>query len=118
MAHVCRTYGCAHAPIDGLGHCLTCGHRYAADRRADDALAAAARRQNWELFVFLDETYARRFAEHLVGNARIGPGAILYAVIDLLAEAEEAALLTIEPTAETRSLPRGPQLRLIHGGAS
>ena len=91
MPTVCRTPGCANARYDRLGHCAVCGCRYRHDRTRLDGLAAAARREHWELFTALDERDAVALAEHLVGHARLGRRTPMFAIADLLAEARELA---------------------------
>jgi hypothetical protein len=115
MPDVCRTPGCSEVPVDGLGHCPACRARYQHDRRRGRELAAAARQANWDLMLFLDDRHARRLAEHIVGNARIGRGAILYAFEDFIAEAQELA--AGEPS-DIQIPARRPRLRLLRGGAS
>lgn len=116
MPNVCRTSGCSGASIDELRHCPACGVRYRRERRRGRELASATRRVNWDLFVFLDEPHARRLAEHIVGNARIGRTAILYAVSDFIAEAHDSAAGESGGEQLTRRL-RG-RLRVLPGGAS
>ncbi|MGO9960842.1 MAG: hypothetical protein ACLP50_33505 [Solirubrobacteraceae bacterium] len=91
--------------------------RYQRHRRDRARLGGATRRRRWERFACLDEQQARELAEHVVGHARIGRDATLYAIADFIAETHEAALGSLQPAGPTVSAPR-PRLRVIGGGAS
>lgn len=72
-----------------LGYCPGCQARYQARRDASDRLAAEVRITNGDLFRGLSEFDARRLAEHLVGRARLGRGALMAGIADYLAETRE-----------------------------
>jgi hypothetical protein len=112
MPPVCRTPGCAGTAAGRLRYCPACDARYEQARSDRDQLAAAARHRHWPLFACLEQPEASTLAEHVVGNARIGRGSVMYAIADYLAEACERHC-AMDDTAGARR-----PLRVIRGGAA
>jgi hypothetical protein len=113
MPAICRTQGCPEKALEQLGHCAVCYARYWRDRGDGRRLVAAARRERWELFSCLEEPEARRFAEHLVGHARLGRRSVMWAIADFVAETRETQF-----PAAGDAVSACRRLRLIPGGAA
>ncbi len=113
MPAICRTQGCPDPALEQLGHCAVCYARYQRDRGDGRRLAAAARREHCELFSCLEEPEARRFAEHLVGHARLGRRSVICAIADFVAETRETQF----PAAGDAVSGCHRRLRLMPGGA-